>query len=262
MASGSDKDGKGQPGDPVDEPPVSDATDPLMNPAAALAAATAFGFGMAAQMSRFFLGSLQGAMDLTGELARQLEEERKAKEASTAPEPAQQPEPVVTPEVVTKKLKVKAAPAAPKPKTVKASPAKAQPKTVTKVAAKPEPEVSKPVAKAKAAPKTKVPERPEAVTTAKAVKVAKSEAPEKTIKAAPARKAGKANDLKRIDGIGPKLEQMLKGRGISGFQQIAEMGPDALAALDTELGLDGRTLRDDWTGQAKRLAGGKARTGK
>jgi NADH-quinone oxidoreductase subunit E len=260
MASGSDKDGKGQPGNPADSPRASEATDPLMNPAAALAAATAFGFGMAAQMSRFFLGSLQGAMDLTGELARQLEDERKAKEASAAKEPAQQPEPVATPEAVTEK--VKAAPAAPKPKTVKASPVKAQPKTVAKVEAKAEPEVSKPVAKAKAAPKAKVAERPAAVTTAKAVKAAKSEAPEKTVKPAPARKAGKADDLKRIDGIGPKLEQMLKGRGITRFQQLAEMEPEALAGLDRELGLDGRTLRDDWAGQAGRLAGGKARTGK
>lgn len=258
MASGSDKDGKGRPGDPADVPPVSDATDPLMNPAAALAAATAFGFGMAAQMSRFFLGSLQGAMDLTGELARQLEDERKAKEASTAPEPAAQPTPVVTPDVVTES--VKAAPAVPKTKTAKVSPVKAEPKTGSKAKVQAKPEVSEAVAKAGA--KTKAPKRPAAVTTAKAVKVAKAEAPEKTVKAAPVRKAGKADDLKRIDGIGPKLEQMLKGRGITRIQQIAELEPEALAALDMELGLDGRTERDDWTGQAKRLAGGKARTGK
>lgn len=260
MGSGSDKDGKGQPGDPADVLPVSDATDPLMNPAAALAAATAFGFGMAAQMSRFFLGSLQGAMDLTGELARQLEDERKAKEASAAKELAPQPEPAATPAVVTEPVKV--APATPKTKTVKVSPVKAQPKTGAKVDAKAKPEAPKPVAKATAAPKTKAAERPAAVIATKAVKVAKAEAQEKTVKAAPARKAGKADDLKRIDGIGPKLEQMLKGRGITRIQQIAELEPDALAALDMELGLDGRTLRDDWTGQAKRLAGGKARTGK
>lgn len=256
MASGSDKDGKGRPGDPADVPPVSDATDPLMNPGAALAAATAFGFGMAAQMSRFFLGSLQGAMDLTGELARQLEDERKAKEASTAPEPAAQPKPVVTPEAV--KEKVKAAPAAPKPKTAKASPVKVEPKTGSKANAKAK--ASMPVAKAGA--KTTVPKRPAAGTTAKVVEPAKAEVPEKTVKAAPARKGGKADDLKRIDGIGPKLEQTLKGRGITRIQQIAELEPEALAALDAELGLDGRTERDDWTGQARRLAGGKVRTGK
>ena len=258
MASGSDKDGKGQSGDPADVPPVSDGTDPLMNPAAALAAATAFGFGMAAQMSRFFLGSLQGAMDLTGELARQLEDERKAKEASAANEPAAPPKPVVTPEPATEK--VKAAPAAPKPKTAKASAVKADPKTGSKAKVQAKPEVSKPVAKAGA--KTTAPKRPAAATTAKVVEAAKATAPVKTVKAAPARKGGKADDLKRIDGIGPKLEQMLKGRGISGFQQIADLEPEALAALDRELGLDGRTLRDDWTGQAKRLAGGKVRTGK
>jgi NADH-quinone oxidoreductase subunit E len=258
MASGSDKEGKGRPGDPVDEPPVSDQADPLMNPAAALAAATAFGFGMAAQMSRFFLGSLQGAMDLTGDLARQLEDERKAEEAKAAKEPAAQPEPVTTPEVVTEK--VKAAPATPALKKAKASPVKAPAKAGAKAEVKDKPVTAKPVVKA--APKTKSAERSTVADPVKAVKAAKAEAPEKTVKPAPARKGGKADDLKRIDGIGPKLEQVLKGRGITRFQQVVELEPEALAALDTDLGLDGRTLRDDWTGQAKRLLGGKVRTGK
>ncbi|TPP10715.1 5' DNA nuclease [Rhizobium glycinendophyticum] len=254
MVSGSDKEGKGRPGDPADVPPVSDATDPLMNPAAALAAATAFGFGMAAQMSRFFLGSLQGAMDLTGELARQLEDERKAKEASTAAEKVMQPKAEAVTEEVT------AAPAAPEPKTANAGPSKAQPKTVARPAAKAKVEASKPLAKAVA--KTKAAKQPVAVIATKAVEPAETAAPAKMLKAAPVRKAGKADDLKRIDGIGPKLEQVLKGRGITRLQQLAEMEPEALEGLDRELGLDGRTLRDDWAGQARRLAGGKAATDK
>jgi NADH-quinone oxidoreductase subunit E len=258
MASGSDRDGKGRPGDPADAPPVSDATDLLMNPAAALAAATAFGFGMAAQMSRLFLGSLQGAMDLTGELARQLEDERKAKEASVASESVAPSKPVVTPQAA--KEKVKAAPAAPKPKAAKANPVKAAPKTGSKAKVEAKPEASKPVSTAVG--KTKATKLPAVETTEKAVKATRAAAANKTVEAGPARKGGKADDLKRIDGVGPKLEQMLKGRGISRIQQIAEMEPEALAALDTELGLDGRTLRDDWTGQARRLAGGKVRSGK
>ncbi|MFN3834251.1 MAG: NADH:ubiquinone oxidoreductase, partial [Allorhizobium sp.] len=80
--------------------------------------------------------------------------------------------------------------------------------------------------------------------------------------AKPKKATGKADDLKRIDGIGPKVEQVLKGRGITRFQDLAEMDETALVALDKELGLAGRALRDDWAGQARRLAGGKARSRK
>lgn len=69
--------------------------------------------------------------------------------------------------------------------------------------------------------------------------------------------AADRDDLKRISGIGPRLEQELNARGIVRFGDIAALGKAAVKKLDTELGLDGRILRDDWIGQAKALSGGK-----
>ncbi len=59
--------------------------------------------------------------------------------------------------------------------------------------------------------------------------------------------------LKLISGIGPKLANVLKGHGVVTFAQLAGMDEAALAALDAELGLEGRILRDDWAGQARKI---------
>lgn len=250
MTSSSDKGGKKGPDEPASDARGPEGLDDLMtNPAAAMAAATAFGFGMAAQMSKLFLGSIQGAMEVTGQIARQLEEERKAAEAKPAAEPEVKAEaPVVKVEPAPTPAKVKAEkPAAPKVKAKAATPAKP-------AVAKAEKPKRKPVPKAKAVEKPAVAPKVKAKTEAKAEVAALAPKPKKP--------SGKADDLKRIDGIGPKVEQVLKGRGITRFQDLAEMDETALVALDKELGLDGRVLRDDWVGQARRLVGGKARSGK
>lgn len=65
---------------------------------------------------------------------------------------------------------------------------------------------------------------------------------------------GKVDDLKRISGIGPKLEQLLNGKGITSFASIAALKADELAKLDADLNLNGRIQRDDWFGQASKLA--------
>ncbi|NNH63099.1 5' DNA nuclease [Rhizobium laguerreae] len=75
------------------------------------------------------------------------------------------------------------------------------------------------------------------------------------VKAKPVARAGKADDLKLIAGIGPKLEQVLNARGIRSFAEIAAWTDEEIARLDAELGFNGRIGRDDWTGQAKVLAG-------
>ncbi len=62
-----------------------------------------------------------------------------------------------------------------------------------------------------------------------------------------------ADDLKRISGIGPKLEQVLNGMGIRTYAQIAAWTVDDLAKVDDQLKLGGRISRDDWVGQAKGL---------
>ena len=66
---------------------------------------------------------------------------------------------------------------------------------------------------------------------------------------------GGADDLKKIKGVGPKLEQMLNGMGFYHFDQIAQWGPEEVAWVDQNLeGFKGRVSRDNWVEQAARLA--------
>jgi NADH-quinone oxidoreductase subunit E len=68
---------------------------------------------------------------------------------------------------------------------------------------------------------------------------------------------GKADDLKMIKGIGPKLEGVLNGLGIWHFDQIAAWGADEVAWADQNLvGFKGRVSRDGWVEQAAALAKG------
>jgi poly(3-hydroxybutyrate) depolymerase len=62
-----------------------------------------------------------------------------------------------------------------------------------------------------------------------------------------------ADDLKRIAGIGPKLEQELHGQGIFLYHQISELTDAQVDELDARLGARGRIRREDWVGQARRL---------
>ena len=68
---------------------------------------------------------------------------------------------------------------------------------------------------------------------------------------------GAADDLKRIKGVGPKLEALLHSLGIYHFDQIATWGAAEIAWMDNHLeGFTGRVSRDDWVGQAKELSKG------
>ncbi|WP_306116639.1 MULTISPECIES: NADH:ubiquinone oxidoreductase [unclassified Roseovarius] len=68
---------------------------------------------------------------------------------------------------------------------------------------------------------------------------------------------GKADDLKRIKGVGPKLEQQLQSMGIYHFRQVASWSGDEVAWMDANLkGFRGRVSRDGWVEQAKTLAAG------
>lgn len=64
---------------------------------------------------------------------------------------------------------------------------------------------------------------------------------------------GSADDLKKISGIGPKLESVLNDIGIFHFEQIAKLSTLQIEQLDERLSFKGRILREDWIGQAKRL---------
>ncbi|MFA1625988.1 5' DNA nuclease [Rhizobium mongolense] len=167
---------------------------PLMAPpVAAMAAATAIGFGFSTQIAGAFFGALQGAFEETNRLAEALDDT-----------PPEEPKPEV----------------------------RIKPENI----------------------------RPAAVEKAKLSIVgatgSKPTAPKK-----PAARAKKADDLKLIAGIGPKLEQVLNAKGIRTFAEIAAWTDAEIAKLDAELGFNGRIARDDWTGQAKAFsAKGRKRT--
>ncbi|SIO27871.1 Predicted 5' DNA nuclease, flap endonuclease-1-like, helix-3-turn-helix (H3TH) domain [Rhodovulum sp. ES.010] len=70
-------------------------------------------------------------------------------------------------------------------------------------------------------------------------------------------RAAGADDLKKLKGVGPKLERQLNELGIYHFAQIAEWGDDEVAWMDEHLeGFKGRVSRDGWVGQADTLAKG------
>jgi predicted flap endonuclease-1-like 5' DNA nuclease len=68
---------------------------------------------------------------------------------------------------------------------------------------------------------------------------------------------GTADDLKKIKGVGPKLEAMLHGMGFYHYEQIANWTAAEVAWVDENLeGFKGRVSRDGWVAQAKVLAAG------
>lgn len=72
-----------------------------------------------------------------------------------------------------------------------------------------------------------------------------------------AARGGAADDLKKIKGVGPKLEAMLNRMGFYHYDQIASWTPEQIAWVDENLeGFKGRVSRDEWVAQAKTLAAG------
>ncbi|HEV8033204.1 NADH-quinone oxidoreductase subunit E [Yoonia sp.] len=65
---------------------------------------------------------------------------------------------------------------------------------------------------------------------------------------------GKADDLKKISGVGPKLEQVLNELGFWHFDQIAKWTEAEIAWVDSRLKFKGRIARDNWMAQAADLA--------
>ncbi|MDG4649094.1 NADH-quinone oxidoreductase subunit E [Roseibacterium sp. SDUM158017] len=63
-----------------------------------------------------------------------------------------------------------------------------------------------------------------------------------------------ADDLKRIGGVGPKIERMLNEMGIYHFDQIAAWTEDDAAWVDARLKFRGRIEREGWIEQARTLA--------
>ncbi len=65
-----------------------------------------------------------------------------------------------------------------------------------------------------------------------------------------------ADDLKKLKGVGPKLEQTLNELGFYHFDQVAKWTAEEVAWVDSRLKFKGRIERDGWIEQAKILAEG------
>ena len=61
------------------------------------------------------------------------------------------------------------------------------------------------------------------------------------------------DDLTAIKGIGPKMAEKLYEQGIKNFSNLAAINAKFAEELDEALKTQGRILRDDWIGQAKKL---------
>ena len=64
---------------------------------------------------------------------------------------------------------------------------------------------------------------------------------------------GTADDLKKISGVGPVLEEKLNKLGIFHYKQVAGFSATDISAIDNALSFKGRIDRDGWLEQAKKL---------
>jgi NADH-quinone oxidoreductase subunit E len=65
-------------------------------------------------------------------------------------------------------------------------------------------------------------------------------------------RAGVADDLQLIEGIGPKLEELCHSLGFYHYDQIANWSPAEIDWVDSNLtGFKGRVTRDKWVAQAR-----------
>ena len=85
----------------------------------------------------------------------------------------------------------------------------------------------------------------------------KAEAKKAAPKAKPAAKkaTGKADDLKKIEGIGPKIASTLVEAGVATFADLAKTSPEKISEIIA--GVRGNHVTDTWPEQAKLAADGK-----
>lgn len=70
-------------------------------------------------------------------------------------------------------------------------------------------------------------------------------------------RGGAADNLKKIRGVGPKLEALLHSMGVYHYDQIAGWSDREVAWVDQNLvGFKGRVSRDNWVDQARVLSEG------
>lgn len=110
---------------------------------------------------------------------------------------------------------------------------------------------TKPAVKKSAPAKAAAPAAKAAPKKAKPAAAASEEKQPETLSAP---RAGGADDLKKISGVGPKLEGVLNDLGFWHFDQIAKWTETEVAWVDSRLRFKGRIERDNWMAQAAELA--------
>jgi len=107
------------------------------------------------------------------------------------------------------------------------------------------------------APKAKAAKsKAQAAPKAKAEK-AKAQVAPKAKAAKPAPTASIPDNLELIKGLGPKVNTLLKGLGVTSFAQVASWTAADVSEIDAKLGaFAGRITRDNWIDQAQLLAAG------
>jgi large subunit ribosomal protein L21 len=112
----------------------------------------------------------------------------------------------------------------------------------------PKTEKAKPAKAEKAAPVKEVKKESKVVAAPKA----------ETKKEAPKKSTAKADDLKKIEGAGPKAAEALVAAGVDTFAKVAAMKPEAISAILTEASPRlAHLVTDTWPKQAKLAADGK-----
>ncbi|WP_075288697.1 hypothetical protein [Pararhizobium arenae] len=191
-ASGSANDPFGM-GEWLKDVPVASLHPLMQHPVAAMAAATAIGFGVTSHLAGVMFGAMQGMAEAAQKAGAGGDKVSDEEVQSSAPVQASKAEA----EAVVKAVPVEKAAAVEKPVRPKRS--------------------SRPAARM--------------VETA-------------------------SDDLKKIAGIGPKLEQVLNGMGIRRYQDIARWTDKDVQRVDEQLGFSGRIARDGWVESAKALMKG------
>ncbi|TPK74549.1 proton-conducting membrane transporter [Mesorhizobium sp. B2-4-17] len=190
---------------------------------------------------------LTGELNACGKSRADLERQLREAQASSGTGAAKASQSPAVP--VSAPAAAKSAPAA-----AKAAPAKPAAKAAPATTAK------------SAAPKPSAPAKPAAskpaVSPASATKSSAASKPVATKKAAPAAvkpAAAKPDNLRRLIGIGPVNEKLLRGQGVTSFAQIAAWTADDIERIEHALQFGGRVERERWVEQAKLLAAGDER---
>ena len=93
------------------------------------------------------------------------------------------------------------------------------------------------------------------VAPAKAEKKVEVAAPKAEAKPVAKKVAGKADDLKKVEGIGPKIAETLVAAGITTFAELAKIDAAKISEIIAEV--RGNHVTDTWPAQAKLAAEGK-----